>query len=340
MVDVGPPEMIRYAGLLAKIAITAGLLWLLFRNHRLTTAILPHLGLLGSNVGWTLAGIACALACFYFEALRWRVLLRGQGYEVTQWCVFRTTIIASFFNITSLGTAGGDTYRVLAMAKSTGSKKLPMITSVLLDHMLGSVGVALLFLVTNHLLRETIAASTPEVRTIVAGFKLFITGALGGILLSFLLCSSRLYGWAEARHPVIFGWAPMKRFVLASAAQSRNWGASARAIGCSILLYFAQYLTFYCGIQAVGGHAPLLAVVGTMPMVDAAAGLPISVSGLGVREKTFETLMTGLTGLPGATAVSASLAGWLMGIFWALLGGVLFIRGSRAPAAEAETEPA
>ena len=104
------------------------------------------------------------------------------------------------------------------------------------------------------------------------------------------------------------------------------------AVGCSVLLYLAQYGTFYCGLQAVGGRAPLLAVFGTMPMVDAAAGLPISVNGLGVREKTFSTLLQALAGLPPATAVSASLAGWLMGICWALLGGLLFIRG-RSPRA-------
>jgi hypothetical protein len=68
--------------------------------------------------------------------------------------------------------------------------------------------------------------------------------------------------------------------------------------------------------------------------VDTVAGLPISVSGLGVREKTFETLVHGLTGLPGATAISASLVGWLMGVVWGVFGGVLFLRGGAASLAE------
>ena len=62
-----------------------------------------------------------------------------------------------------------------------------------------------------------------------------------------------------------------------------------------------------------------------MPVVDMAAALPISVSGLGVREKTFETLMAALCGLPEATGVAASLAGWLFNVFWGLIGGAIFI---------------
>jgi len=91
-----------------------------------------------------------------------------------------------------------------------------------------------------------------------------------------------------------------------------------------------HFLSFYCGIFAVGGSAPLMEVMAAMPMVDAAAGLPISVSGLGVREKTFETLIHALTGLPEALAVSASLAGWLMSVVWGALGGLLFICGKSA----------
>ena len=81
-------------------------------------------------------------------------------------------------------------------------------------------------------------------------------------------------------------------------------------------------------------------LLAAMPIVDTAAGLPISVSGLGVREKTFETLVHALTGLPGAMAVSASLAGWLMGMVWGLIGGLVFISGSRATALDLSTAEA
>jgi hypothetical protein len=108
-----------------------------------------------------------------------------------------------------------------------------------------------------------------------------------------------------------------------------------------VLIFLTHFLSIYFGVLAVGGNAGLKEIFAAMPIVDAVAGLPISVSGLGVREKTFETLVHALSGVPEATAVSASLAGWLMGVIWGLLGGLLFVRGgsaipARTPAAKPE----
>jgi hypothetical protein len=88
----------------------------------------------------------------------------------------------------------------------------------------------------------------------------------------------------------------------------------------------------------VGGSAPLLPVLIAMPIVDMATALPVSVSGLGVREKTFEALMSALIALPHATSISAALAGWLFSIVWGLVGGVLFI--FRRPALDSELRAA
>jgi glycosyltransferase 2 family protein len=62
-----------------------------------------------------------------------------------------------------------------------------------------------------------------------------------------------------------------------------------------------------------------------MPIVDSLAGMPVSFAGLGVREKTFEALMGALSGMGESAAISAALAGWLMQVFWAILGGVFFL---------------
>ncbi len=324
------PPLKKHLGTLVKLAITAVLLWLIFRNHHLGTAILPRLATMQQHCGWTLFGLAAMAVSLTLEGLRWHVLLRAQKYAVTRRQVLRITIVAHFFNLTSLGTTGGDAYRVLTLARVTSGPRVPVLVSVMLDHMLGAVGVGIVFLVCFALMRDSLAGLSNEVHAIVKGFSVFMACAVGGITLSAVLSTPRIYGWAERRHPRIMGWPPLKIFNLACDAQRRDWLASVKAVLFSIFLYLAQFLTFFCAIHAVGGAAPLLQVMGVMPMVDAAAGLPISVSGLGVREKTFETLMHAFTGMPGDVAISASLAGWLMGVFWALFGGLVFIRGTGA----------
>jgi glycosyltransferase 2 family protein len=65
--------------------------------------------------------------------------------------------------------------------------------------------------------------------------------------------------------------------------------------------------------------------VAAMPVIDGLSAIPVSVSGLGVREKLFEVLLADLADVPKAVAVSASLTGFLLHVCWALVGGVLFL---------------
>ncbi|MBL9131343.1 MAG: flippase-like domain-containing protein, partial [Verrucomicrobiaceae bacterium] len=101
------------------------------------------------------------------------------------------------------------------------------------------------------------------------------------------------------------------------------------AVFVSFGCYASIFLTFYCALRAVGGHAPLLDVMTAMPVVDAMSSLPISISGLGVRERTFEALLSGFAGVPEAACVSAAFVGWLFSVAWGLVGGLIFLQGGR-----------
>lgn len=61
-----------------------------------------------------------------------------------------------------------------------------------------------------------------------------------------------------------------------------------------------------------------------MPIVDVITTLPISISGLGLRESLFESFLEQLAGVPSEVGVLISLLGFGFSVFWNLLGGVLF----------------
>jgi uncharacterized membrane protein YbhN (UPF0104 family) len=313
-----------------KVGITSALLWMIFREHRFTTEIVPQLALMKVHWPWVVAGLASVGVSTWLGALRWQVLLVGQEHPMPAWTVLRVTIISNFFNITSLGAAGGDAYRVLALMRHPGARRLPVLVSVLLDHLVGLVGLAVLFFSCAAVFWRQWDSYGPQVRTLVEAFSIFMAASLLFVLLSAISFTPRLYSWGERRFGWMLSWPPLKQFAQACDGLRRAWRCSLLATVLSVLIFLTHFLSFYCGIHAVGGAAALLDVLAAMPIVDAAAGLPISVSGLGVREKTFETLMSALSGIPEATAVSASLAGWLMGVVWGLLGGVLFLCGGRA----------
>jgi hypothetical protein len=63
-----------------------------------------------------------------------------------------------------------------------------------------------------------------------------------------------------------------------------------------------------------------------MPVIDSISALPVTVAGVGVREKLFEVLMDDLASVPPETAIAASLAGFACNTLWALLGALFFLK--------------
>lgn len=311
--------------ILLKLVISTGLLWMIFRAPSFRESILQHVGSMFTHWPWTLAGLACVGASTWLSGLRWHILLKGQQQLISKTEVIRVTFISNFFNITSLGVVGGDAYRVLSLIQKHGLMRLPLMVSVMLDHMLGTVGLSLLFLTCRSIFSNQLNTLSSEVRIILEGFELFMLGSLVLVIVSAISFTPRLYNWGEKQWPRMLGYAPLKKFTTACDALRRDWFGSILATLLSIVLYIFHFLSFYCAIYAVGGTAPVMEVLAAMPIVDAVAGLPFSVSGLGVREKTFETLIHSLTGLPQSMAISASLVGWLMGVVWGLIGGLIFV---------------
>ena len=72
-------------------------------------------------------------------------------------------------------------------------------------------------------------------------------------------------------------------------------------------------------------NAPAPGMLGAIALADAAASLPISIAGLGVREKSFETLLSLWYGIAPAMAVKVSLTGLAVLALWAAAGAVCLL---------------
>ena len=62
-----------------------------------------------------------------------------------------------------------------------------------------------------------------------------------------------------------------------------------------------------------------------MPIVNIISASPISLSGVGVREGLFETLLNTLYATPKSLAVLVSLTGFFLLVLWGLIGGVMYL---------------
>ena len=97
-----------------------------------------------------------------------------------------------------------------------------------------------------------------------------------------------------------------------------------RAVGWSLLVQAGGAIAVGLMARALGVSLPLAVWFAVVPLVALAMVLPISISGVGVREGGLALLLAPL-GVPAEQAVAIGLLWFLSTIFAGVIGGVLFL---------------
>jgi uncharacterized membrane protein YbhN (UPF0104 family) len=100
-----------------------------------------------------------------------------------------------------------------------------------------------------------------------------------------------------------------------------------------------MFSTFWFGAKAFAAGLNLLSIYCVMPIVATVTALPISIGGAGLREGLFIQILGALYSTPESIATLVSLSGFMMQVFWSLVGGAVYLgyRGStKTPLAEIE----
>jgi glycosyltransferase 2 family protein len=98
--------------------------------------------------------------------------------------------------------------------------------------------------------------------------------------------------------------------------------------GLSIVAHFCIFLSFYFSARAFGqfaGLSGMIEILAVLPVILTIASLPISLSGVGVREGLFQKVLSILYGTSESLAVMISITGFLMVVFWGLVGGCVYL---------------
>lgn len=322
------PRLKRALWLLARIAVSVLLLGVLFREPELASQLWARLQDMGGHLPWVFAGLGFMAVTILLTALRWWLVLRPHVPEAGLPFVLRTTVEAWFFNVTTFGSLGGDAWRVIEVRRRFPGHGISGGMSVVADHAAGLAGTLVFSATTGALVLLQVDHAGPGVRDMVWQLALILLIVSVGMTLSLLTLSPpflRRFGQHTPGRLKPFVYSASRRM----GVMVVEWRSVAAAVLVSLALMSCHFMTFYCGLRAVGGRSEMLPLFLAMPLVDLAASLPISVAGLGVREKTFESLMHAMTGMPVDISVSASLAGWLLTVAGGLVGGLMFASGRR-----------
>ncbi len=257
--------------------------------------------------------------------LRWRMVLKVHGLDLPLGRAAEISFVAHFFNSFLLGSTGGDLMKAYYAARETHHKKTEAVVTVFVDRLVG-LWAMLLFAGLMMLPNLKLLMSSELLRLPVAVVLAMLLGCTIVVVLAFYGGVSR--GWGGAR-----AWLrrlPKGAWIEQTLEACRQFGKEpfflTRTLLISMLLNTFTVLQFIVLARGLGVSVPPLAMFVIVPTIICIASLPITPSGLGVRENLFVLMLAGTSiGASATSALSLSLLAYAGSLFWSLVGGVVYV---------------
>ena len=283
-----------------KVAVSSAFLYFVLAK----TGYAKVLGVLG---GIKLSAFVSAVLLYifaqYISTLRWKLLLPpGLGTRK----LFSLYMIGSFFNIFLPGIIGGDAVKGFYLYQATGDGSLSL-ASIFMERYVGFVVLIAICVVAFPFGYTYLHGAGVEWVLPVT----LVSFVVGSLLFFRLRIGSRVNFVAQ---------------IYANFSLYRNKrGVIAKALFLSVFVQLAIIIAVYILSLGLGQHTPLLAFFIYLPLITLFSMLPISISGLGVREGAFVVLF-GLAGVRPEAATAISLSWFITMSAGSLLGLVEYVK--------------
>ena len=301
-----------------QVAVTIGLLWWVFHDPERRGEMLAALKL--ADWWWLVVGVVVFFGCTVVATARWKILLAVQDIHMTWLRTWQLFMVGMFFNLFMLGSTGGDVVKMFLTMREARENKAAALLSVFMDRVIGML--ALIFLSVGFLyFRYDMLNHTEGSSTLLTLLLWLLAAALATIVGMFVVSG---LGWVH----YLPAWTPLRgRIVEISAAchmYARGWRRTIWAFLISFPLFGMFFTTFYCAARAFTDQLGVVDIFSVMPIVAVITAIPISVSGIGVRESLFVSLLAPF-GVTAAIATLISVTGFLINTLGSLAGGVVFL---------------
>ncbi len=303
---------------IVQVLITLVLLWWVFHDPDKRREMAEALG--RANVGWLFFGLLVFLVSTVLATARWKVLLEVQDVHLTWRRSWQLFMIGMFFNLFMLGTTGGDVVKMFLTMREAPKNRAAALLSVFMDRVIGMMALIFLSIVFLYL-RYDILSHTPQSAALLQLLLMLMAAALVITVGLFVFSGLGLVHYLPQ-------WTPLRgKIVELSAAYhmyAKAWRQTLVAFMVSFPLFALFFTTFYCAARAFTDQIGLLDIYSIMPVVAVITAIPISVSGLGLRENLFVQLLAPFGVVP-AIAALISITGFLINTAGSLLGGLVFL---------------
>jgi uncharacterized protein (TIRG00374 family) len=275
--------------------------------------------------GPLVASILLMGAILLLGVVRWLMVLRVHGLALSPGRALEISCVAHFFNSFLLGSTGGDLMKAYYAARETHHKKTEAVVTVFVDRLIGLWAMllfaSLMMLPNLGLLRQNERARTLAV---------LILGLLAACTMVVLIA---FYGgvskaWTGAR-----GWLRrlpkgewLERLLDSCRCFGREPWFVVRSLGVSMGLNTLCVIQVLILSLSLGQSIPPLVFFVVVPMIICISAIPITPSGLGVRENLYVLVLAEPSlGVEATSALSLSLLAFAGSLFWSLVGGMVYM---------------
>jgi uncharacterized membrane protein YbhN (UPF0104 family) len=275
-------------------------------------------------------GLLFTFVGFVLSAWRWQRVFAVFDVHVPLRTLLAHYLAGQFVGNVLPSTIGGDVLRVSRAAKTTGAGDIAF-ASVVIERLSGFVALPLLSLIGFALEPSLLHLDHSWIALAIAGATI-----VGLIVILVVAASPRLAG-RFAKHQ---NWMRFIGAVHVGVDRIRREPRRAVSVLIAAIAYQLSVLVaVYCAIHALGISLPNGAVLAYLPAVASAQVLPISLSGLGIREGLLVLLLRPLDVTTGK-AIGVGLLWYGMTLVVSLLGAPLFAVGNRHDGTPPDTKPA
>ncbi len=313
----GRPKWRKRSFLLARLVITAALLYFLFRQIDFHIVINRFSAVRPSFLA--VGVLMIAVQSIIVMATRWALVLEALGAPQPWRRLAHIMIISLFFNETLPSTVGGDAVRAM-MLNRDGLPLGATVQSIAVERVMGLISLLVFALFGAFLL-------LPAANDTLPLFAIMLVTA-GGLTGAFIVVMVARLGlilplWLS------FCQRPYDAVTSAVTALGGNRRRLALMVGLSLIGQLLVFTTLWMVTLALNVPVAPWHVLAIMPSVILTTILPVSVAGWGLREGAM-VLGLGLVGVAAADAVAISLLfGFKFAVF-GLLAGIVWLF-SRSP---------
>lgn len=277
--------------------------------------------------------LAMTWVMIFLGVVRWRMVLRVQGLNLSLRHAMKISLVAQFFSAILLGSVGGDLIKAYYAARETHHKKTEAVVTVLVDRLIG-MWAMLLFAGIMMIPNLGYLRHLRELNPKMAAVELLVLAMLAGSTLALFI---GFWGGISRQLPQARVWLrkiPKGDMIERSLDACRNFGHHpgfiVKSVALSLIVNVFVVLQMVVLADGMGLNIPPLAMFVTAPMVVCIAALPITPGGLGPREYLYVVMLAGIgiygaTPIPGTAALCLSLLAFAASLAWSVIGGFVYM---------------